>query len=270
MPFYHKLGTVPDKRHTHLKRGRKPPPRAIVRDHRLRGNELFALPPPPANHGEAGGQITRCPTRAAVENNLLSRKLEGFRVKPVADYLESRTAVLFNSDVTIHLAAPTASMGETEFSKTLTAMKWSSCTKDRERSTPCWVRCLSNRGTTSSSRGASSTASRLTVRIGSSLPNLPFRCTPPNGTATTLGSTSNTVPTANGTCTASRVETIDAIGEFPIHIKKQGAIHEYIYASHPFDVVGWDGYHFPYTLSIHDFEPYHGPGAPAAAGSPDV
>ena len=54
------------------------------------------------------------------------------------------------------------------------------------------------------------------------------------------------------------METIDAIGEFPIHIKKQGAIHEYIYASHPFDVVGWDGYHFPYTLSIHDFEPITG------------
>ena len=54
------------------------------------------------------------------------------------------------------------------------------------------------------------------------------------------------------------LETIDAIGEFPIHIKKQGAIHEYIYASHPFDVVGWDGYHFPYTLSIHDFEPITG------------
>ena len=31
-------------------------------------------------------------------------------------------------------------------------------------------------------------------------------------------------------------------------------IHEYTYASHPFDVVGWDGYNFPYAFSIHDFE----------------
>ena len=28
-----------------------------------------------------------------------------------------------------------------------------------------------------------------------------------------------------------------------------------MYASHPFDVVGWDGYHFPYAFNIDDFEP---------------
>lgn len=32
----------------------------------------------------------------------------------------------------------------------------------------------------------------------------------------------------------------------------------YIMASHPFDAVGWDGYHFPFALSIHDFEPITG------------
>ena len=35
-------------------------------------------------------------------------------------------------------------------------------------------------------------------------------------------------------------------------------IHEYTYASHPFDVAGWDGYNFPYAFSIHDFEPITG------------
>ena len=35
-------------------------------------------------------------------------------------------------------------------------------------------------------------------------------------------------------------------------------IHEYTYALHPFDVVGWDGYNFPYAFSIHDFEPITG------------
>ena len=28
-----------------------------------------------------------------------------------------------------------------------------------------------------------------------------------------------------------------------------------IYASHPFDVVGYDGFNYPYAFSIHDFEP---------------
>jgi homogentisate 1,2-dioxygenase len=42
------------------------------------------------------------------------------------------------------------------------------------------------------------------------------------------------------------LETYDQQGEFPMKIKKQGHIHELVYATHPFDVVGWDGYNFPY------------------------
>ena len=45
---------------------------------------------------------------------------------------------------------------------------------------------------------------------------------------------------------------------FLIKIKKEHMIHEYIYASHPFDVAGCDGYNFPYAFSINDFEPITG------------
>ena len=41
-------------------------------------------------------------------------------------------------------------------------------------------------------------------------------------------------------------------------IKKNGLIHDYIYAAHPFDVVGWDGFLFPYAFNIKDFEPITG------------
>ncbi len=54
------------------------------------------------------------------------------------------------------------------------------------------------------------------------------------------------------------LETHDETGEFTIKIKKQGLLHEVVYASHPFDVVGWDGYNFPYGFSIHNFEPITG------------
>jgi homogentisate 1,2-dioxygenase len=40
-------------------------------------------------------------------------------------------------------------------------------------------------------------------------------------------------------------------GRFSYQIKKEGMMHEVVYASHPFDVVGWDGYNFPYGFSIH-------------------
>ncbi|MCE7991314.1 MAG: homogentisate 1,2-dioxygenase [Roseivirga sp.] len=47
-------------------------------------------------------------------------------------------------------------------------------------------------------------------------------------------------------------------GEYLVQIKKQGYLHQYIYEHSPFDIVGWDGFLFPYALSIHDFEPITG------------
>jgi homogentisate 1,2-dioxygenase len=54
------------------------------------------------------------------------------------------------------------------------------------------------------------------------------------------------------------LETYDRKGSFLMKIKKEGMLHELIYAYHPFDVVGWDGYNFPYGFSIHNFEPITG------------
>ena len=54
------------------------------------------------------------------------------------------------------------------------------------------------------------------------------------------------------------LETHDETGEFTMKIKKQGMLHELTYITHPFDVVGWDGYNFPYGFSIHNFEPITG------------
>ena len=41
-------------------------------------------------------------------------------------------------------------------------------------------------------------------------------------------------------------------------IKKRGLIYPYVYATHPFDLVGWDGYSYPYAFSIFNFEPITG------------
>lgn len=47
-------------------------------------------------------------------------------------------------------------------------------------------------------------------------------------------------------------------GEYLMKIKKQGYLHQYVYHQSPFGVVGWDGYLYPYALSIYDFEPITG------------
>jgi homogentisate 1,2-dioxygenase len=50
----------------------------------------------------------------------------------------------------------------------------------------------------------------------------------------------------------------DETGEFPVLVKQYDALNELVMAHHPFDVVGWDGYFYPYAFSIHDFEPIVG------------
>ncbi|WP_187262908.1 homogentisate 1,2-dioxygenase [Pontibacter beigongshangensis] len=47
-------------------------------------------------------------------------------------------------------------------------------------------------------------------------------------------------------------------GEHLVQIKKEGFLHQYYYDFSPYDVVGWDGYFYPYAFSIYDFEPITG------------
>ncbi len=51
---------------------------------------------------------------------------------------------------------------------------------------------------------------------------------------------------------------VEEKGAFTLRIKKQNRLHDLLYAWHPFDVAGWDGYNYPWGLSIHDFEPITG------------
>jgi homogentisate 1,2-dioxygenase len=53
----------------------------------------------------------------------------------------------------------------------------------------------------------------------------------------------------------ARLRTIDERGEFPIIVKKDHRLTEFVLGHHPFDVVGWDGYYYPWAFNIHDFEP---------------
>jgi len=54
------------------------------------------------------------------------------------------------------------------------------------------------------------------------------------------------------------LETHDEWGDFPIYVKQYDGINEMVLDHHPFDVIGWDGYFYPWTFNIHDFEPIVG------------
>jgi homogentisate 1,2-dioxygenase len=47
-------------------------------------------------------------------------------------------------------------------------------------------------------------------------------------------------------------------GDFAILLKDRSRLTRVVLASHPFDVVGWDGYLYPFTFNANDFEPITG------------
>lgn len=51
------------------------------------------------------------------------------------------------------------------------------------------------------------------------------------------------------------MEPVDQIGSFRLILKVSDRIFEYVLPHHPFDVVGWDGYLYPYTFNIKEYAP---------------
>ncbi len=56
----------------------------------------------------------------------------------------------------------------------------------------------------------------------------------------------------------AELETYDERGEYEVRVKTGTKLTSYVYAEHPFDVVGWDGCLYPYALNVEDFEPITG------------
>jgi homogentisate 1,2-dioxygenase len=54
------------------------------------------------------------------------------------------------------------------------------------------------------------------------------------------------------------LESMDEKGEFKIHVKLEKGVQSYILGHHPFDVVGWDGFFYPWIFNIKDFMPIVG------------
>ena len=46
--------------------------------------------------------------------------------------------------------------------------------------------------------------------------------------------------------------------DVPVLVRTRAGLSVHVHATHPFDVVGWDGHLYPWAMSIHDFEPIVG------------
>ncbi|MFN8140092.1 MAG: homogentisate 1,2-dioxygenase [Fimbriimonadales bacterium] len=56
----------------------------------------------------------------------------------------------------------------------------------------------------------------------------------------------------------TELKTYDEKGDFKVLVRARGELTEYHYDYHPFDVVGWDGFVYPWTFNINDFSPITG------------
>ncbi len=260
MPFYHQLGKIPHKRHTTFKKEE-----GGYYYEQLFGTVGFDGMSSLLYHVHRPTQVKEVlrsydvSPKIAVEKNMLSLGLKGFSVPPKADYLESRTPVLVNSDCEIILASPTKSQTDYFY-----------------KNSDCDELIFIHQGT-----------GRLRTLLGTLEFGYGDYLMVPRGMIYQIEFDDEKnrlfiVESHRPIYTPKRyrnwfgqllehspycerdirrpqnLETHDEKGDFIIKVKKQGMIHEYVYATHPFDVVGWDGYNFPYAFSIHDFEPITG------------
>lgn len=260
MPFYHQLGAIPEKRHIQFRK-----PNGELYYEQLFGTVGFDGMYSNMYHVHRPTQVKEIKNQYSVApkvvkaNNMQSYRLYGFDVAPEKDYLESRKIVLTNSDCHITLAAPQNKTQDYFYKNTDSdelifihkgSGKLRTLLGNLDFSYGDYLLVPrgiiykidfdteDNRLFIVESRRPIYTPKRYRNWFGQLLEHSPF-C-------------------ERDIRRPKELETHDEIGEFIIKVKKRDEIFDMVYATHPFDVVGYDGYNYPYAFSIHNFEPITG------------
>jgi homogentisate 1,2-dioxygenase len=263
MPFYHTLGRIPSKRHTQFE---KP----VGSNSSFYYEQLFGTigfegmssllyhVHRPTMVREVLESVNVTPKLAGA-STMLSRKLIGFSIEPADDFLDSRVPLLVNNDLIFGLAAPRQSLTQyfyknADSDELLFVHRGSGKLRTLFGTIPFQYgdyliiprgmiyqidfNTADNRLLYVESHSPIYTPKRYRNHFGQMLEHAPF-C-------------------ERDIIRPRDLETHDEMGDFLLKIKKQGSLHSLVYASHPFDVVGWDGYNYPYGFSIFNFEPITG------------
>ncbi len=260
MSHYYTLGKIPHKRHVQF---RKP-------DGGLYAEQLFSTEGfsddyallyhcyPPTMITRTDEPIDVSP-KVAEEKMLKHRSFEGFKIKPEADYLQSRKAVLVNSDCHIVLAAPQKGMTDyfyknADADEMIFVHEGTGTVKTQYGELPFSYGdyIVLPRGTIYQ---IEFNDEKNRLFIVESFTPLRF----PKRYMSKYGQLMEHAPFCERDIrTPQNLQTIDEKGDFLIKTKKKGILYGLHYGTHPFDVIGWDGCCYPYIFSIHDFEPITG------------
>ena len=269
--FYHTLGQIPPKRHTQFSK----PANAHGQPGGLYYEQLFGTVGfegmssllyhvhRPTMVREVLGSVDMSPV-VAVEKNMMARKLIGFNVQPnpsgTADFIESRVPLLVNKDLIVGVATPQQSMNDYFY-------------KNADSDELLFVHRGSGRLRTLFGTIPFAYGDYLVIPRGmiyqiefdfAEQPRLLYveshsPIYTPKRYRNHFGQLMENSPFCERDIIRPRdLETHDETGDFLMKIKKQGSLHSLVYAAHPFDVVGWDGYNYPYGFNIQNFEPITG------------
>jgi homogentisate 1,2-dioxygenase len=260
MPYYYKLGEVPHKRHTQFFR-----PDGELYSEQLFSTEGFSNDYSLLYHVYPPTQIlkTEKPVNIAPviaeEKMLKHRSFEGFKIRPVKDFLDSRIPVLVNNDCHIVLASPQVSVTDyyyknADADEIIFVHHGSGVLKTMYGSIPFGYGdyLVIPRGTIYQIR-FNDADNRLFILESFSPIRFPRRYQSKYGQLL-----EHSPYCERDLRVPENLETHTQKGDFLVRTKKKGVLYNIHYGSHPFDVVGWDGCCYPYAFSIHDFEPITG------------
>jgi homogentisate 1,2-dioxygenase len=260
MPYYHRLGNVPPKRHTQFRK-----PNGELYSEQLFSTEGFSSLYSLLYHNHAPTTIKYVDQPYAVEPRLagpvqmLHRSFQGFDIAPEDDYLKSRKYVLVNNDVHISLAAPKKSTTDYFI-------------KNGDCDEMIFVHVGSGTLKTMYGNIDFEYGDYLIIPRGTIyqvyfndennrllIAESPTPIVPARKYLNDAGQLLEHAPYYERDLKVPHnLETHDEKGDFLIYIRKKGMMYPYHYLYHPFDVVGWDGYNYPWGFSIHNFEPITG------------
>ena len=257
MPFYHKQGKIPPKRHTAFKKedGSLYYEELVSREG-FSGiySNLYHLERP-TKISKVGELFKQELSKAKTKHR--ARHITTASLKTTGDVLSARIPLFFNSDVIISVAVVSENMDYCYRNGTVDEVLYIQSGEGKFISNfgnlyvksgdyvviPRGVIWQMNptdtvRMLVIESAGPVETPNRYRNRFGQLLEHSPF-C-----------ERDIQVPELQDPITNKK--------EYLVKVKTQKGIQEYTYAHHPCDVIGWDGYYFPWSISIHDFEPIVG------------
>lgn len=259
MAYYHKMGQIPHKRHTQF---RKP-------DGKLYREEVMGLEgfsglqsilyhhflPPRIKETEYLGdmQVEYVPYGAIRHRAFQTKTFEAF-----GDALSSRKVLMGNRDVTLSVSRPTESMSY--FYRNAQAYEvWYTHEGEGVLESQFGNLPFSGGdylvipfGTTWRMQLSSKEARFFVIES-------PSQIVPPRRYRNEYGQLLEHAPFCERDLRApEELITHTEKGEFEVRVKVRDGLTRHVLDHHPLDVVGWDGYLFPYAFSIHDFEPITG------------